>query len=80
MSELFRIKRHVDGHGIGCAIRGDHVAIGLLWTSRALDGRLRHIETTARVRTIDEAIAAVGCGCAPATIPPAPAAPGEMAA
>lgn len=63
MFELYRIKQHIDAHGIGCAIRDDHVAVSMHWTSHAIGGETRHLETTARVRSLEEACQTLGCGC-----------------
>lgn len=63
MNELELIKNHVDGHGYGCAIVGDHVAIGVVWVSRTIGGEERRLETTERVQSFDEACGVIGCRC-----------------
>ncbi len=63
MDELLKIKRHVDAHGLGCAIIGDHVAIGVVWTSKTIGGEERKREVTERVHSFDEACGVIGCGC-----------------
>ena len=63
MSELERIKRHVDGHGVGCVIVKDHVVISIAWASMALDGHERRMETTKRATTLLEACEILGCRC-----------------
>jgi hypothetical protein len=56
MTELERIKRHVDEHGFGCVVFDDHVAIAIAWRSEGVDGRERRMETTCRA-----ACAILGC-------------------
>lgn len=63
MNELQEIKRHVDGHGLGCAIVGDHVAIDVVWTSKTIGGEIRRREMTERVHSFEEACGVIGCGC-----------------
>lgn len=63
MTELEEIKRHVDGHGVGCVVVKDHVAISIAWASKALDGRERRMETTRRAASLSEACQIVGCHC-----------------
>lgn len=63
MDPLSRIKSHVDSHGVGCAIVGDHVAIGVIWTSKTIEGEERILETIERVRSFDEACCVIGCDC-----------------
>ncbi len=69
MTDLQMIKRHIDEHGFGSAIVNDHVAIGVVWTMRAMDGRERKREIIERVQSLEEACSAIGCGCADAAIP-----------
>ena len=63
MSELFRIKDHVDAHGVGCAVVKDHVAISVLWKTKTLSGEEQRLETTRRVTSFKEACCAIGCRC-----------------
>lgn len=63
MDELFAITRHVDGHGFGSAIIGDHVAIGVIWTTRTPDGGERKREIIERAHSHEEACRIMGCGC-----------------
>lgn len=63
MHILQEIKRHVDGHGLGSAIVGDHVAIGVMWTTRTLAGEVRNRETIERAHSLDEACRIIGCSC-----------------
>lgn len=60
LSRLIRIKKHVGSHGFGCAIVGDHVAVGVL---EAVASPGRFCETPKRVRTLDEARRLIGCHC-----------------
>jgi hypothetical protein len=64
MSELQTVKSHLDAHGVGCAVVGDHVAIGVIWTTRTISGEERRIERTERVSTLDDACRVIGCSCA----------------
>lgn len=61
MTELERIKRHVDGFGVGCAVVRDHVAIAISWKSQGVDGRERRMETTCRAASFREACDILGC-------------------
>lgn len=70
MNELLAIKQHVDAHGVGCAIIGDHVAIDVVWTSRTIQGEVRRRETTERVQSFEEAARVIGCRCAEAAASP----------
>lgn len=63
MTDLQTIKHHVDEHGLGSAIVGDHVAIGVVWTTRTLDGRERKREIIERARSLEEACGIIGCRC-----------------
>ncbi len=63
MTDLVTIKRHVDAHGFGSAIVGDHVAIGVVWTTHMLDGRERKREIIERVHSFEEACGVIGCRC-----------------
>lgn len=63
MDDLETIKTHLDAHGCGSAIVDDHVAIGVLWTTRTLDGRVRKREIIERAHSLDEACAIIGCEC-----------------
>jgi len=63
MTELERIKSHVDAHGVGCAVVKDHVAISIAWMSKMIDGRERRMETTLRATSLGEACAILGCPC-----------------
>lgn len=64
MKSLEYIKQHVDGHGVGCVMMRDHVAISLAWTRATFDGKERRMETIYRARSFEEACAALGCDCA----------------
>lgn len=64
MTNLSDIKRHLDAHEIGSAIIGDHVAIGVVWTTKTLDGRERKREFIERVHSFEEACGVIGCWCA----------------
>ena len=68
MNPLFQIKSHVDAHGVGCVIVNDHVAIGVLWKTQTLGGEVRFLETTERVRSLDEACGVIGCDCCKAGV------------
>ena len=63
MDNLQDIKRHVDGHGLGSAIVGDHVAIGVVWTTKTLAGEIRKRESIERAHSLDEARRIIGCAC-----------------
>lgn len=63
MTDLERIKEHLDGHGVGCAVFRDHVAISIAWRSEGIDGLERRMETTKRASSLTEACAIVGCHC-----------------
>lgn len=63
MDRLREIKRHIDAHGVGCAIVGDHVAIDVVWTSRTIVGEERRREITERVQSLEEAARVIGCRC-----------------
>lgn len=63
MNELRKIKQHVDGHGVGCVVFKDHVAISITWRSRGVDGEERRMETTCRASSLSEACSIVGCRC-----------------
>ncbi len=63
MTDLETIKNHVDAHGFGSVIVGDHVAIGVVWTTRTLDGRERRREIIERATSLEEACGVMGCGC-----------------
>ncbi len=63
MRELEAIKHHVDGHGLGCAIVEDHVAIGVVWTTRTIGGEERRRELIERARSFEEAVSIIGCCC-----------------
>lgn len=63
MDNLELIKRHVDGHGFGSAIIGDHVAIGVVWTTLTLDGRERKREFIERAHSFEESCGIIGCRC-----------------
>lgn len=63
MTELERIKSHIDAHGVGCVVVKDHVAISIVWMSKMIDGRERRMETTHRAASLDEACAILGCPC-----------------
>ncbi|MFZ5616620.1 MAG: hypothetical protein ACOZAA_04775 [Pseudomonadota bacterium] len=63
MDELEAIKRHADAHDVGSAIIGDHVAIGVMWTSHTISGEERRRETTERVQSFREACGVIGCRC-----------------
>ncbi len=69
MRDLEAIKRHVDAHGFGSAIIDDHVAIGVVWTTRRLDGGERKREIIERAHSLDEACCIIGCGCGRRTEP-----------
>ena len=55
---LSAIKEHLDTHGFGSVVMNDHVVIGLanLEEGEAFDRLVR-------VRSLDEALSAVGCQC-----------------
>ncbi|GJL92970.1 MAG: hypothetical protein DHS20C04_26290 [Hyphococcus sp.] len=57
---LLKIKSHLDSHGVGCAIIGDHIAIGL-WQAKPSPGCPR--EKITRVRSLVDACDAIGCDC-----------------
>ena len=59
MDDLQLIKSYADEAGVGCVIRGDHVAIDILWVSLGAAGEERRFEMAARVASIDEARAAI---------------------
>lgn len=61
LSRLVKIKNHLGSHGFGCAIVGDHVAVGML---EAVVSPGCFCETTKRVKTLDEARLLIGCRCA----------------
>ena len=63
MTDLQTIKRHLDAHGLGSAIVGDHVAIGVVWTAKALDGGERKREIIERAHSLEEACGIIGCRC-----------------
>ncbi|OFX00197.1 MAG: hypothetical protein A3E78_06370 [Alphaproteobacteria bacterium RIFCSPHIGHO2_12_FULL_63_12] len=63
MTELQTIKHHVDEHGLGSAIVGDHVAIGVVWTTKTLDGRVRKREIIERAYSMEDAVSIIGCRC-----------------
>ncbi|MEK7266295.1 MAG: hypothetical protein AAB227_09375 [Pseudomonadota bacterium] len=63
MTELQIIKRHVDAHGFGSAIVGDHVAIDVVWTRKTLDGKVRKREIIERAHSLEEAYGIIGCRC-----------------
>lgn len=63
MNSLEEIKRHVDGHGLGSAIVGDHVVIDVVWTQKTLNGGERKREMAERVYSIEESCAVIGCRC-----------------
>ncbi len=63
MDQLMEIKRHIDGHGLGCAVIGDHVAIGVVWTSKTIAGEERRRETIERVQSFEAACGVIGCQC-----------------
>jgi len=63
MNNLELIKRHVDGHGFGSAIIGDHVAIGVVWTTKTLSGEERKREFIERAHSFEESCGIIGCGC-----------------
>lgn len=63
MTELDRIKHHVDQHGFGCAVVKDHVAIAIAWCSKSVDGVERQMETTQRACSLSEACSIMGCSC-----------------
>ena len=69
MSELERIKKHIDGHGVGCVVFKDHVAISVAWKSEGVDGAVRRMETTRRAASLKEACSIVGCRCLDADCP-----------
>jgi|GEM_PF-2787110 len=61
MSELEKIKQHMDRYGVGCVIVKDHVAISIAWRSSRIDGGERRMETTCRASSMSEACSIVGC-------------------
>lgn len=63
MPDLQDIKRHVDGHGLGSVVVGDHVAIGVVWTTKTLAGEERKREIIERAHSLDEACRIIGCAC-----------------
>ena len=63
MTDLTDIKRHVDGHGLGSVIVDDHVAIGVVWTTKTLSGEERKREIIERAHSLDEACRIIGCRC-----------------
>lgn len=63
MTELQSVKDHLDSHGVGCAVVGDHVAIGVIWTMKTVAGEERRMERTERVSTLLDACRVIGCGC-----------------
>jgi len=63
MNELQNVKAHLDAHGIGCAVVGDHVAIGVIWTMKTVAGEVRRMERTERVSTLADACRVIGCLC-----------------
>lgn len=67
MTDLQDIKRHVDGHGFGSVVVDDHVAIGVVWTTRTLAGEERKREIIERVHSFEEARGVIGCRCESAT-------------
>ena len=60
LSNLLMIKSHLDAHGVGCAVIGDHIAIGLM-RDKLSPGR--PCERIMRVKSLGEACGAIGCGC-----------------
>lgn len=60
LSDLLMIKSHLDARGVGCAIIGDHIAIGLM---RDTFSPGRPCEKIMRVKSLGEAYGAIGCGC-----------------
>ena len=63
MNDLHLIKRHVDTHGFGSAIVGDHVAIDVVWTMKTLDGRERKREIIERAYSMEDAFGIIGSRC-----------------
>ena len=63
MTDLERIKQHMDAHGVGCVVVKDHVAISIAWRSNTVDGEERRMETTRRASSMREACSIVGCHC-----------------
>jgi len=63
MDDLHLIKRHVDKHGFGSVIVGDHVAIDVVWTMKTLDGRERKREIIERAYSMEDAVSIIGCRC-----------------
>ena len=63
MTDLERIKQHMDAHGVGCVVVEDHVAISIAWASKGVDGKERRMETTCRASSLSEACSIVGCHC-----------------
>lgn len=63
MTILQDVKSHLDAHGVGCAVIGEEVAVGVIWTTRTVAGAERREERIMRVKTLAEACHAIGCGC-----------------
>jgi hypothetical protein len=63
MTHLQDVKAHLDAHGVGCAVIGDQVAIGVIWTTRTISGEERREERILRVSTLADACDAIGCAC-----------------
>jgi hypothetical protein len=63
MTNLQDVKSHLDAHGVGCAVIGEEVAIGVIWTTRTVSGAERSEERIMRVKTLADACRAIGCGC-----------------
>ena len=63
MDQLLEIRGHVDAHGLRCAIVGDHVAIGVVWTTRTIAGEERRRETIERVKALEAGGGVIGCAC-----------------
>lgn len=58
--KLYLIKNHLDAHGIGCAVLGDHVAVNIGADRISGAGLASEVR---RLKSFDEARQVIGCTC-----------------